>query len=52
MRRKSKKMLSIFLAVLMAVTGIMPAVSAFAGDGVEGYWDTKRQKKSRPMFKL
>lgn len=39
MRRKSKKMLSIFLAVLMAVTGIMPAVSAFAGDGVEGYWD-------------
>ena len=39
MKRKSKKMLSIFLAVLMAVTGIMPAVSAFAGDGVEGYWD-------------
>ena len=22
----------------MAVTGIIPAASAFAGDGVEGYW--------------
>lgn len=39
MKRKSKKLLSVLLAVLMAVTGIIPAASAFAGDGVEGYWD-------------
>ena len=36
MKRKSKKLLSVLLAVLMAVTGIIPAASAFAGDGVEG----------------
>lgn len=39
MKRKSKKLLSLFLAVIMAATGIIPAASAFAGDGVEGYWD-------------
>ena len=37
--KKSSKVLSLVLAVLMAVTGIIPAASAFAGDGVEGYWD-------------
>ena len=39
MKRKSKKLLSVLLAVLMAATSIIPAASAFAGDGVEGYWD-------------
>lgn len=39
MKRKGKKLISVLLAVLMAVTGIIPAASAFAGDGVEGYWD-------------
>ncbi len=34
-----KRILSIFLAVLMAVSGVIPATSAFAGDGVEGYYD-------------
>lgn len=37
MKRKGKKLISVLLAVLMAVTGIIPAASAFAGDGVEGY---------------
>lgn len=36
-QRLTKRLLSIFLAVLMAFTGLIPAVSAFAGDGVEGY---------------
>lgn len=36
MKRKGKKLISVLLAVLMAVTGIIPAASAFAGDGVEG----------------
>ena len=36
-QRLTKRLLSIFLAVLMALTGLIPAVSAFAGDGVEGY---------------
>lgn len=39
MKRKGKKLISVLLALLMAVTGIIPAASAFAGDGVEGYWD-------------
>ena len=39
MKRKSKKIISVFLAILMAVTGVMPAVTAFAGDGVENFWD-------------
>lgn len=34
-----KRILSIFLAVLIAFTGIIPATAAFAGDGVEGYND-------------
>lgn len=39
MKRKSKKIISVFLAILMAVTSVMPAVTAFAGDGVENFWD-------------
>lgn len=39
MKRKSKKIISVFLAILMAVSGVMPAVTAFAGDGVENFWD-------------
>lgn len=39
MKRKSKKIISVFLAILMAVTSVMPAVTAFAGDGVENLWD-------------
>ena len=34
-----KRILSIFLAVIMAVSGVIPAMNAFAGDGVEGYYD-------------
>lgn len=36
MRTKSKRAISILLSVLMAVSGIIPAMSAFAasGDGV------------------
>ena len=64
MKRKGKKLISVLLALLMAVTGIIPAASAFAGDGVEGYWDietpiqwylrmlTKQQKKSKYMLRL
>ena len=37
MRKKSKKLISILLSVLIAFTGSLPAFSAFAGDGVEGY---------------
>lgn len=37
--RIRKRTLSIVLAILMAFTGIMPATVAFAGDGVEGYYD-------------
>ena len=36
-QRLTKRLLSVFLAVLMAFTGLIPAGSAFAGDGVEGY---------------
>lgn len=36
-QRLTKRLLSVLLAVLMAFTGLIPAVSAFAGDGVEGY---------------
>ncbi len=40
MKRKfAKKAVSIMLAVIMAITAVLPAVSAFAGDGVEGYYD-------------
>ncbi|MCH5314814.1 MAG: Ig-like domain-containing protein [Eubacterium sp.] len=36
-----KRAISIILAMLMAVTGLLPAATAFAadGDGVEGYYD-------------
>lgn len=34
-----KRICSIILAVLMAFTGMLPAVTAFAADGVEGYYD-------------
>lgn len=36
MKMKSKRLMSILLAVLMAVTGVMPAFSAFAEDGEGG----------------
>ncbi len=41
MKRTSiaKRLTSIFMAILMAVTGMIPAVQAFADDGVEGYYD-------------
>lgn len=35
----TKRAISILLAVLLAVSGIIPALSAFAADGVEGYYD-------------
>lgn len=38
-RKLRMKVISIFLAVLMAVTGMLPAAGAFAADGVEGYYD-------------
>lgn len=34
-----RKAISIFLAVIIAVSGILPVFNAFAGDGVEGYYD-------------
>lgn len=34
-----KKAVSIMLAVVMAITAVLPAISAFAGDGVSGYYD-------------
>ena len=37
--RPQKKLISLVLAVLIAFTGILPATSAFAADGVEGYYD-------------
>lgn len=36
-KRFAQKALSVLLAVLLAVTGLLPATAAFAGDGVEGY---------------
>lgn len=38
-KRFTQKALSVLLAVLLAVTGLLPATAAFAGDGVEGYYD-------------
>ena len=38
-KRLTQKALSVLLAVLLAVTGLLPATAAFAGDGVEGYYD-------------
>lgn len=37
--RMRRKAISIFLAVLMAVTGVLPAATAFANDGVEGFYE-------------
>lgn len=34
-----KKSISILLTVLMATSGILPTMTAFAADGVEGYYD-------------
>lgn len=35
----AKRFLSMLMAILMAVTGLIPAAQAFAADGVEGYYD-------------
>lgn len=37
--RLRKKVISLVLAVLIAMTGITPVMSAFGADGVEGYYD-------------
>ena len=34
-----KRIVSLMLAVLIVFTGILPVTTAFAGDGVEGYYD-------------
>ncbi|MGN1123585.1 MAG: Ig-like domain-containing protein [Eubacterium sp.] len=34
-----KRILSLLMAVTVALTGILPATAAFAGDGVEGYYE-------------
>lgn len=39
MKKLQKRIISVFLAVLIAVSGIIPAMSVFAADGVEGYYD-------------
>lgn len=39
MKKSRKRILSLFLAVLMALTGALPAATAFGADGVEGYYD-------------
>ncbi len=39
MRNTQKRVISILLSVLMAVSGIIPAMSAFAADGVEGFYN-------------
>lgn len=36
-----RRIFSVFLAVMIAVTGMLPASSVFAGDGVEEYWDLR-----------
>lgn len=36
-----KRIFSIFLAALMAFTGILPASAVFADNGVEEYWDLR-----------
>lgn len=41
-----KKSISIFLTVLMVASGIIPTLTAFAGDGVEGYYDLQIFYKS------
>lgn len=52
----TSKAISIFLAVLMAVTGILPATAAFAGDGVDGKYDyscstTARTRQSQRQMR-
>lgn len=39
MIKARRRALSLIIAVLMAFTGIIPAMSAFAADGVQGYYD-------------
>lgn len=34
-----KRSISILLTIIMAVSGVLPVMTAFAGDGVEGYYD-------------
>lgn len=41
-----KRLCSIILAVLMAFTGLLPATTVFAADGVEGYHDIELFYKS------
>ena len=38
-KRFTQRAISVLLAVFLAVTGLVPAATAFAGDGVEGYYD-------------
>lgn len=38
-RTTKKRIVSIILAVLLTFTGLLPAGTAFAADGVEGYYD-------------
>lgn len=35
----TKRMISVLLAVVLSLSGIIPAMTAFAGDGVEGHYD-------------
>ena len=37
-RTTKKRIVSIILAVLLTFTGLLPAGTAFAADGVEGYY--------------
>lgn len=39
MKKMQKRIISIFLAVLIAISGIVPAMTAFGANGVEGYYD-------------
>lgn len=47
MRTKSKRAISILLSVLMAVSGIIPAMSAFAASG-DGVFDKIEMKLFMP----
>lgn len=38
-KRFAKRAISILLSVLMMISGIVPTMSALAGDGVEGFYD-------------
>lgn len=39
MKNSNRKVISLLLSVLIAISGIVPAFSAFAGDGVDGVYD-------------